>query len=96
MIVEMSMQSLFAIIDMFFVSRLGSDPVAVIGLTGSLLALIFAVALGFGIGTTAMVARRIGEQNERGAAIVAVQAIILSLGFSLIIGTVGALSAPTS
>ncbi|MEE2791254.1 MAG: MATE family efflux transporter, partial [Acidobacteriota bacterium] len=59
MVLEMAMQSLFAVVDVFFVARLGPEAVAILGLTDSLLALVFSVAIGLCIGTTAMVARRI-------------------------------------
>jgi len=95
MVLEMSMQSLFAVIDMFFVSRLGAEPVAVLGLTGSLLALVFSIALGLSMGTTAMVARRIGEREPDQAAQAAVQAILVALALSALLGIGGALGAPS-
>src|SRR5215467_2607562 len=75
MVVEMAMESIFAVADVFWVSHLGADAVATVGLTESMLILIFAVALGLSMSTTAMVARRIGEKDPEGAAVAAVQAI---------------------
>ncbi len=68
MVLEMSMQSLFAVVDVFFVARLGPEAVAILGLSDSLLALVFSVAIGLCMGTTAMVARRIGEGSPELAA----------------------------
>ena len=90
MVLEMGMESLFAVVDVFFVSRLGADAVATVGLTESLLTIVYTVALGLGIGATAVVARRIGEKDEEGAAEAAVQAIGLGLAVSLSIGAAGA------
>src|SRR5688500_10732913 len=75
MVLEMIMESLFAVVDVFWVSRLGSDAVAVIGLTESLMTLIYAVAIGISIAATAIVARRIGEQDPARAAQAAGQII---------------------
>jgi putative MATE family efflux protein len=94
MVLEMVMESLFAIVDIFFVSQLGPTAVAAVGLTESLLARIYTVALGLGIGVTAMVARRIGEGNPEEAAVATVQAVVLGAAISLAIGVVGALNAP--
>src|SRR5436190_2764938 len=84
MVLEMVLESLFAVVDVFFVGRLGADAVATVGLTESLLTLIFAVAIGLSMSTTAMVARRIGEKDSEGASIAGVQAIILGLSVSLL------------
>lgn len=86
MVLEMVLESLFAVVDVFFVGRLGPDAVATVGLTESLLSLVFAVGLGLSLSTTAMVARRIGEKNPAGAAVAGVQAIIVGLMVSLAIG----------
>src|SRR5262244_2586595 len=86
MILEMVLESLFAVVDVFWVGRLGADAVATVGLTESLLTLVFAVGLGLSLSTTAMVARRIGEKDPEGAAVAGVQAIILGLATSLLIG----------
>ena len=86
MVLEMVLESLFAVVDVFFVSRLGADAIATVGLTESVLTLVFAVGLGLGMSTTAMVARRIGEKDPDGAAVSAVQAIILGLVFAVVLG----------
>jgi putative MATE family efflux protein len=86
MVLEMVLESLFAVVDVFWVSRLGSDAMATVALTESVLTLVFAVGLGLGMSTTAMVARRIGEKDADGAAVSAVQAIFLGLIGSLAMG----------
>jgi putative MATE family efflux protein len=86
MVLEMVLESLFAVVDVFWVGRLGADAVATVGLTESMLSLVFAVGIGLSLSTTAMVARRIGEKDHEGAAVAAVQAIILGLTVSLVIG----------
>jgi len=94
MVLEMVLESLFAVVDVFWVSRLGADAIATVGLTESILTLVFAVGMGLGMSTTAMVARRVGEKNADGAAISAVQAIFLGLVTSLVIGLPCLLLAP--
>jgi putative MATE family efflux protein len=89
MVLEMAMESLFAIVDVFWVTRLGSNAVATVGLTESILALVVSVALGVSMATTAMVARRIGEKDPRGAAIAAVQAIALGIAVAVGAGVPG-------
>jgi putative MATE family efflux protein len=86
MVLEMVLESLFAVVDVFWVGRLGANAVATVGLTESLLSLVFAVSIGLGMSTTAMVARRIGEKDPEGAAVAAVQAVVLGLLVSLAIG----------
>src|SRR3984885_10752633 len=86
MVLEMVLESLFAVVDVFWVGRLGADAVATIGLTESMLSLIFAVGLGLAMSTTAMVARRIGEKDPEGAAVAAVQAIVLGFVITFIVG----------
>jgi len=94
MVLEMVMESLFAIVDVFWVTRLGADAVATVGLTESLLTLVFSVAIGLSMSTTAMVARRTGEKDSHGAAIAAVQAIILGIGVAVLLGVPGYLLGP--
>ena len=86
MVLEMALESLFAVVDVFWVGRLGPNAVATVGLTESLLSLVFAVGLGLSLSTTAMVARRIGEKDPEGAAVAGVQAIVLGLATSIAIG----------
>jgi putative MATE family efflux protein len=86
MVLEMVLESLFAVVDVFWVGRLGADAIATVGLTESLLSLVFAVGLGLSLSTTAMVARRIGEKDPEGAAIAGVQAIAIGILSSAIIG----------
>src|ERR1700690_3733703 len=86
MVLEMVLESLFAVVDVFWVGRLGANAVATVGLTESMLSLVFAVGLGLSLSTTAMVARRIGEKDPQGAAIAGVQAIAIGLGFSTLVG----------
>jgi MATE family, multidrug efflux pump len=94
MVLEMMMESLFGIVDIFFVAKLGRDSIASVALTESMLTLIFGVAMGLSMATTAMVARRIGEKDAEGAAVAAVQSIAMGLLFSAGIGIAGAWNAP--
>jgi putative MATE family efflux protein len=93
MVLEMAMESLFAVVDVFFVSKVGADAVATVGVTESMLTIVYTVALGLGIGATAVVARRIGEKDDEGAAQAAAQAIALGAIVSLAVGVAGALNA---
>src|SRR5438874_9361714 len=86
MVLEMVLESLFAVVDVFWVGRLGADAVATVGLTESLLSLVFGVGLGLSLSTTAMVARRIGEKDASGAAVAGVQAIVIGLAVSILMG----------
>ena len=86
MVLEMVLESLFAVVDVFWVARLGSDAVATVGLTESMLSLVYAIAVGLSMSTTAMVARRIGEKDPEAAAVSAVQAILLGMVISALIG----------
>jgi putative MATE family efflux protein len=94
MVLEMVLESLFAVVDVFWVGRLGANAVATVGLTESMLSLVFAVGMGLSLSTTAMVARRIGEKDPEGAADAAVQAIALGLVVSVLIGLPCLLFAP--
>src|SRR5256885_14354027 len=79
MVLEMGMESIFAVVDVFWVSRLGPDAVATVGLTESMLTLVYTAAMGLSIGVAATVARRIGEKRPDAAAETAVQGIALGL-----------------
>src|ERR1017187_8817794 len=94
MVLEMVLESLFAVTDVFWVGRLGANAVATVGLTESMLALVFAIGLGLALSTTAMVARRIGEKDPEDAAVAGVQAIVLGLVISLAIGIPAGIYAP--
>jgi MATE family, multidrug efflux pump len=86
MILEMVLESLFAVVDVFWVGRLGADAIATVGLTESMLSLVMAIGFGLSLSTTAMVARRIGEKDPKGAAVAGVQAIVIGLAFSAMVG----------
>jgi putative MATE family efflux protein len=90
MVLEMLMESLFAVVDIFYVSRLGdNDAIATIGLTESVLTIIYSLAMGISMGATAMVARRVGEKDIPAAQVAAAQAIYIGIGLSLIISVIG-------
>ena len=95
MVLEMMMESVFVVCDVFFVSKLGPDAVATVGLTESLLAIVYTIAMGLSIGVTATVARRTGEHDSEGASRTAVQGIALGLFVALILGILGAIFAPS-
>src|SRR6476620_9899183 len=86
MVLEMALESLFAVVDILWVGRLGANAIATVGLPESMLSLVFAIGLGLSLSTTAMVARRIGEKDTNGAAVAGVQAIVIGLAVSLAIG----------
>jgi len=94
MVLEMVLESLFAVVDVLWVGRLGANAVATVGLTESLLALVFSIGIGLSMSTTAMVARRIGEKDPLDAAIAGAQAIFLGLLISLAIGIPSFIYAP--
>jgi putative MATE family efflux protein len=94
MVLEMALESVFAVVDVFFVARLGAGAVATVGLTEALLAVLYAVAIGLSVGATATVARRIGEHDLDGAAHAAVQCVALGLATAIVLGTLGAIFAP--
>jgi putative MATE family efflux protein len=83
MMLEMAMESVFAVVDVYFVSSLGASAVATVGLTESLLTLVYAVGIGLSMGATALVSRRIGEKDPRAAAESAVQCVVVALAASL-------------
>ncbi len=89
MILEMVMESVFAVVDIFFVAKLGADAVAIVGITESMMAIVYAMAMGLGIGATATVARRIGEKDADGAARSAIHVIYLGLIVSIALGAIG-------
>jgi putative MATE family efflux protein len=90
MVLEMVMESVFAVVDIFFVSRLGDEAIAGVALTESLMTVIYTAAMGLSIGVTALVARRIGEQDPEAASRATAQAVMLGAAFAAILGVVGA------
>jgi putative MATE family efflux protein len=83
MMLEMVMESVFAVVDVYFVSSLGPSAVATVGLTESLLTIVYAVGIGLSMGATALVARRIGEKEPRAAADSAVQCLLVAVTVSI-------------
>jgi putative MATE family efflux protein len=95
MVLEMCMESVFAVADIFFVGRLGlTDAISTVGITESLMTIVYAVAIGLSVGAAATVARRIGEGDPDGAARAAVQSIIMGLSVGAVVGITGVLFAP--
>jgi putative MATE family efflux protein len=95
MILEMVMESLFGIVNVFYVARLGAEAIATVGLTESMLTIVFGIAIGLSMATTATVARRTGEQDPEGAAVAAVQSIIIGVITSLPLAVAGLAFAPS-
>jgi putative MATE family efflux protein len=95
MVLEMCMESVFAIVDVFVVAHLGADAVATVGLTESFMTILYALSMGLSIGAGAMISRRIGEKDADGAAHTAAQVLLFGLLVSLTIGAVGAWFAPS-
>ncbi len=95
MILEMVMESIFAVADIFFVSKIGPDAVAAVGITESMLYIIYSIGMGLSMATTAVISRRIGEKNREGAAVATIQAIAAAIAVSLFIAIPGILLAPT-
>ncbi|MBQ4801822.1 MATE family efflux transporter [Aquimarina sp. MMG015] len=91
MILEMMMESIFALVDAYWVSNLGANAIATVGLTESVITLIYAVAIGLSMGVTAIVARRVGEKDIEGASQAAVQSIFLGISVAVIISIIGVL-----
>ena len=89
MILELSLESVFAVVDMFFVSKLGQNAIATVGLTESVVTIIYSIAIGLSTGATAIVARRIGEKNPEAAAHAGAQSLIISLVITLILSILG-------
>jgi putative MATE family efflux protein len=94
MILEMVMESIFAMVDVFWVAHLGAHAVATVGLTESMMMIVYSLAMGVSIGAMALVARRIGEKDADAAASTAVQGIWLGLLLALLLGGTGVLFAP--
>ncbi len=94
MVLEMLAQSLFGIVDVFFVGRLGAEAVAAVGMIDSLMVIVYTVGMGLSMAATAMVARRIGEKNPEEASTASFQVMLLGLGLSVPIALVGIVFAP--
>ncbi len=93
MMLEMAMEAIFAVVDIAFVSRLGTNAIAAVGLTEALITVLYAVAIGLGMGVTAMVSRRIGEKDPEAAAVVTGQAIWIGAALAILIGYTGVIYA---
>ena len=89
MILEMMMESVFAVVDIYYVSKVSVNAVATIGLTESIVTLVYAVAIGLSMAATAVVARRVGEKDIKGASQAAVQAIFLGIAVSIVVSVIG-------
>ena len=91
MVLEMMMESIFFLVDAYFVSSLGANAIATVGLTESVLTLVYAIAIGLSMGVTAIVARRIGEKDVPGASQTAVQSIFLGIAVAILVSIIGIL-----
>jgi putative MATE family efflux protein len=89
MILEMVLESLFAVVDIFFVNKLGKEAVTTVGLTESLMYIVYSLAIGLSMGTAAIVARRTGEKNFKAIGDIAMQAIYISIGIAIVLGLTG-------
>ena len=91
MVLEMGAEALFAVVDIYWVNRISTDAVAIVGLTESMMTIVYSISIGLSMGATAMVARRIGEKKPQEAANAAAQAIIIAVAISAMISLVGIL-----
>ena len=89
MILELSLESVFAVVDIFFVSRLGENAIATVGLTESVITIVYSVAIGLSTAAGAVVARRIGEKNNEGAAHAGAQSILIGIFVSIVLSILG-------
>ncbi len=94
MILELSLESVFAVVDMFFVSKLGQNAIATVGLTESVITLIYSIAIGLSTGATAVVARRTGEKNHSEAAHAGAQSLLIALAVTVLLSVPGIIFAP--
>jgi len=93
-VLEMSMESILTVVDIFFVSRLGSSAIATVGLTESMLSPVYALAMGLAAAATAVIARRAGEKDANGAAVAAVQVVVVAFALATALGVAGAIASP--
>jgi putative MATE family efflux protein len=93
MILELSLESVFAVVDMFFVSKLGENAIATVGLTESVITIVYSMAIGLSTAATAIVARRIGEKNPADAAHAGAQSLIIAMGITVVLSIIGAVYA---
>lgn len=89
MMLEMCMESVFAVVDIFFVSHLGKHATSTVGLTESVITIVYSLAMGISMAASAMVARRIGEKDKEGASKAAVQSIILAMAITIVVSALG-------
>jgi putative MATE family efflux protein len=89
MMLEMGMESVFAVVDIFFVSHLGKHATSTVGLTESVITIVYSLAMGISMAASAMVARRVGEKNKEGASEAAVQSLLLSVGITIVVSITG-------
>jgi len=94
MILELSLESVFALVDIFFVSKLGPNAIASVGLTESVITLVYSMAIGLSVAATAIVARRVGEKDPKAAGHAGAQAILVAVLLSIILTIVGTIFAP--
>jgi len=95
MILELSLESVFAVVDIFFVSKLGQDAIATVGLTESMIMIIYSIAIGLSTGATAIVARRVGEKDPYSAATAGIQSLFIAFGITLVLSIIGIIYAET-
>lgn len=93
MILELSLESVFALVDMFFVGKLGQNAIAVVGYTESMITMVYSLSIGLSTAATAIIARRVGEKEMSGASKAAIQALLISLFVSAIISFFGVIYA---
>lgn len=89
MILELSLESVFAVVDMFFVGKLGENAIATVGLTESVITIVYSVAIGLSTAATAVVARRIGEKNPDAAAHAGAQSLLIAFAVTALISIAG-------
>jgi len=95
MILEMMLESVFGVVDIFFVGRINNEAVTAVGLTESVLTIVYSIGMGLSMGATALVARRVGEKNTEGASKSAAQSIVFALMVTVLVSIAGAIFAPT-